>query len=245
MAGDCHTERAARGASHRRAPGGVAVFCQKPWAGSAAETEQVLTAARYADRLLGVDLSYRFMTGAERIREQSGAGELGEIYALEMAFHNAYGPDKAWFYDRKLSGGGCVMDLGIHLVDLALWALDFPPVANVTSRLFAQGQPWRGKSDRVEDYATARLDLQTGARVQLACSWKLPAGRDAVIQAAVYGTKGGAALANVNGSFYEFAADRFRGTAREPLSAGLEDWGGRAAVAWRINWRPTAGSIPP
>src|SRR5581483_11998218 len=97
------------------------------------------TAARKADRLLGVDLSYRFISQAKAIRDLVRQGELGEVFAAELMFHNAYGPDKDWFYERALSGGGCVIDLGIHLIDLALWNLNFPKVTNVASRLFAQG----------------------------------------------------------------------------------------------------------
>ena len=54
---------------------------------------------------------------------------------------------------------------------------------------------------------------------ELACSWNLPAGQDAVIAASFYGTAGGAELRNVDGSFYDFVAERFRGTARETLAA--------------------------
>jgi hypothetical protein len=53
-----------------------------------------------------------------------------------------------------------------------------------------------------------------------------------VISAAFYGTEGGAALRNVDGSFYDFTADRFRGTARESLTVPPDEWGGRAAVDW-------------
>lgn len=211
---------------------GIAVFCQKPLGRTAAETRKVIDAARQADRLLGVDLSYRFISAIERVRELIQAGDLGQVYAVEMLFHNAYGPDKPWFYDRRLSGGGCVIDLGIHLVDLALWMLGFPRVQNVTSRLMTQGKPWNHQSDAVEDYASARLDLESGASINLTCSWRLPAGCDAVISGAFYGTSGGAGFHNVNGSFYEFAAARFRGTLREPLPSVSEEWGGRAAVAW-------------
>jgi predicted dehydrogenase len=84
----------------------------------------------------------------------------------------------------------------------------------------------------VEDYATVRLDLATGAAVQLACSWRLPAGCDAVIGASFYGTAGGAALRNVDGSFYHFAAERLHGTSRETLATPPDDWGGRAAADW-------------
>ena len=211
---------------------GIAVFCQKPLARTAAETRRVVDAARAADRLLAVDLSYRFTTGMQKIRELVAGGELGTVYAVDLVFHNAYGPDKPWFFDPKLSGGGCVIDLGIHLVDLALWALDFPQVVDATSRLYAKGSPIDSIESRVEDYAVARLDLDTGTSVQLTCSWNVSAGRDAVIGAAFYGSAGGAAFTNVNGSFYDFTAARHRGTAREVLAEPPDEWGGRAAVDW-------------
>jgi predicted dehydrogenase len=211
---------------------GAAVFCQKPLGRTAAEARAVVDAARAADRLLAVDLSYRFTEGMRRIREVVRSGELGRIYAVDFVFHNAYGPDKPWFYDPVLAGGGCVMDLGVHLVDLALWVLDFPEVPGVSAKLFAGGEPLGGRPDRVEDYAVASLELATGAAVQLACSWRLQAGCDAIISAAFYGTGGGAALRNVNGSFYDFTAERYRGTARETLSVPPDAWGGRAAADW-------------
>lgn len=211
---------------------GVAVFCQKPLGRTAAETSEVVEAACRADRLLGVDLSYRFVEGARRIRGLVQAGELGPVYATDLVFHNAYGPDKPWFYDPALSGGGCVIDLGIHLVDLALWVLEGAKVLRVASHLFAQGKPLGPASSIVEDFALAELELDTGALVRLACSWNLPAGCDAVIQASFFGSAGGAMLSNVDGSFYDFVADRYRGTARERLSAPPDDWGGRAIVEW-------------
>jgi predicted dehydrogenase len=151
---------------------------------------------------------------------------------VDLTFHNAYGPDKAWFRDPALSGGGCVMDLGVHLVDLALWALDFPAVEGVAAHLSAGGARLGPRPDRVEDHAVATLELAGGAVVRLACSWHLHAGRDAVIEAAFYGTEGGAALRNLDGSFYDFRAERHRGTAQEELSAPPDAWGGRAAVDW-------------
>jgi predicted dehydrogenase len=209
---------------------GAAVFCQKPLGRTAQEARAVVEAARDADRLLAVDLSYRFTEGMRRIRELLAGGELGQVYAVDLVFHNAYGPDKAWFYDPASSGGGCVMDLGVHLVDLALWALDFPEVESVSSDLLSGGKPLR--EGQVEDYAAANLRLGNGASVRLACSWRLPAGREAAISAAFYGTGGGAALRNVGGSFYDFVAERYRGTATEALASPPDAWGGRAAADW-------------
>jgi predicted dehydrogenase len=216
---------------------GLPVFCQKPLARTAAETKRVVDAARANDLLLGVDLSYRHTAAMRCIREVVASGALGAIYATDLVFHNAYGPVKAWFFDPAQSGGGCVVDLGIHLVDLALWTLGFPVVRSATSRLFAKGQPLQPPVRVCEDYATARLDLDSDATIQLSCSWNLSAGQDAVISASFYGTEGGAALRNVNGSFYNFVGERYRGTTTTSLAAPPDDWGGRAAVAWATRLR--------
>lgn len=213
---------------------GVAVFCQKPLGRTAGEVRAVVDAARRADRLLAIDLSYRFTEGMRRIRDVVGSGAIGRVYAADLVFHNAYGPDKPWFYDPVRAGGGCVIDLGVHLVDQALWVLDFPAVSDVSAKLLVGGAPLGPHPDQVEDYAVATLSLSTGAVVRLACSWRLQAGCDAVIGAAFYGTEGGAALRNVNGSFYDFVAERFRGTARETLAAPPDPWGGRAAADWAL-----------
>jgi predicted dehydrogenase len=218
--------------SIRALEGGAAVFCQKPLGRTADEARRVVDAARAADRLLCADFSYRFTGGMRAIRERVRAGELGEVFAVDLVFHNAYGPDKPWFYDPALSGGGCVMDLGVHLVDLALWTLGWPAVESVGSRLYREGALLPPSPGVCEDYATAMLGLEGGTSVGLTCSWRVSAGRDAVIEAAFYGTGGGAALKNVGGSFYDFTAELYHGTARETLASPPDAWGGRAAADW-------------
>lgn len=211
---------------------GISVFCQKPLGRNETETRRAIDAAQRADRLLKVDLSYRFMAGVQHIARLIRSGELGDIYSVELTFHNAYGPDKAWFYNPKLSGGGCLIDLGVHLVDLGLWMLGFPEVEKVSGRLFHKGLRFAGRAVEVEDFATAAIDLETGSRMNVVCSWNANAGRDAVIEASFYGTRGGAKVRNVNGSFYDFVAERFTGTRCELLSAPPDNWGGRATLDW-------------
>lgn len=211
---------------------GVAVFCQRPLARTAAETRAVIDAARAADRLLGVDLSYRYTEAMRVLRSVVQAGELGEVYAVDVVFHTAHGPDRSWARDPRLAGGGCVIDVGIQMVDLALWTLGFPRVTRVTSRLYARGEPITAVSDVVEDYATALLELDTGATIRLACSWNLPVGQDAIIEASFYGTEGGGSFRNVKGSIHDFTAELYRGTHRHTLATPPDDWGGRAAVEW-------------
>lgn len=209
---------------------GVAVCCQKPLARSEAETVAVVKAAREADRLLAVDFSYRFTAAAQALRTAIADGALGQLVGAELVFHNAYGPDKGWYRTRALAGGGCVMDLGVHLLDLLTWLTGAPVTAVTSSALFSSGQPWDGV--QVEDFAQCQLALDHGATATLACSWWLPAGCDAVIGVTLYGTSGGLRLRNVGGSFYDFTAERLVGTRQETLTQPPDAWGGRAVVDW-------------
>jgi predicted dehydrogenase len=213
---------------------GVAVFCQKPLGRSAREVNAIIDAARDADRLLGVDFSYRFTAGVQAIRDLVRGGDLGDIRAIDLTFHNAYGPGKPWFYDRQLSGGGCLIDLGVHLIDLALWVLDFPEVSDVSGHLLADGKLLGANPQQVEDYAVASFRLGAGTIVRIACSWQLHAGQEAVISAAFYGAQGGAELRNVGGSFYDFTAKRFSGTSSETLVSPPDEWGVRAVQDWAL-----------
>jgi predicted dehydrogenase len=209
---------------------GAAVFCQKPLGRNAAEVEAVLEAAERSDRLLAVDLSYRFTAAMQAIRERVRAGDLGQPFAADLTFHNAYGPGAGWFWEPTLSGGGCLIDLGVHLVDLALWMFDFPEAIDVRAVLLRDGCPVQ--PDQVENYAAGEITLENGVHVRIACSWNLNAGQDAVIEASFYGPSGGAQMRNEAGSFFNFSADLLRGRERQPIARPPDDWGGRAAADW-------------
>jgi predicted dehydrogenase len=211
---------------------GVAVFCQKPLARTEIEARQVIAAARDSDRPLGVDYSYRYLNGMAQVRQGIQQGAIGKVFAAELTFHNAYGPDKAWFRDLRQSGGGCLTDLGTHLLDLALWCMDEPGVQQLQSRLFAHGRRLTPPLDQVEDYAALDIDLDNGAHLTATCSWNLHAGCDVVIGARFFGTDGAFALRNVNGSYFDFVVERMNGTRRETLATYPDDWGGRALQHW-------------
>jgi len=214
---------------------GIAVFCQKPLGRNAFETRKIVDAARAADRLLGVDLSYRAIPAMVAVSDLVESGELGKVFAVDAKFHNGYGPDKAWFRDFSLSGGGCVLDLGSHLLDLALRPLGSPRVTRVQSSLFANGNLLAQGSEAVEDYGVATIETEDGTVINLSCCWNLNIGRDAEIEIAFYGTRGGAKLRNVDGSFYDFVGERFSGTKTERLSNPADtewQWGGLATLEW-------------
>jgi predicted dehydrogenase len=204
---------------------GLAVFCQKPLARDAEETRRVLAAARAADRLLGVDLSYRHVEALRAARRAVEAGEIGRLHSLDLAFHNAYGPDKPWFTDAKLAGGGCLIDLGTHLVDLALWLTGAEEVAVETARTLSL------HGHEVEDQASAELTLGE-VRAHLACSWFQPAGGECAFECTAWGGEGAVSVRNVGGSFYDFRAELWRGTSSETLVEPPDAWSGRAIAAW-------------
>lgn len=210
---------------------GKAVFCQKPLGVNRLETAEVVEAARVHNVLLGVDFSYRHTQAMQQIKKAIHSGALGEIYAVNLTFHNAYGPDKAWYYNPELAGGGCLIDLGIHLADLVFWILGEMEVTEVSSRLFHKGKPLHDGS-QVEDYASAQFVLGDKTAVQLSCSWNLPVGKNAIIEARFYGEDGSATFRNVDGSFYDFVAEKHTGTTTQTLAAPPDEWGGRAAVEW-------------
>lgn len=216
---------------------GLAVFCQKPLARDAAETRRVLEAARAADRLLAVDLSYRHVAALRAAHQQVTSGAIGELHTIDLVFHNAYGPDKPWFTDPELAGGGCLIDLGTHLVDLALWLADssVPSGRPATERNnnidIETARTLSLHGHAIEDHATAELALGE-VRARLACSWFTSAGQDCVFECTAWGSEGAVSVRNVGGSFYDFRAELWHGTASETLVEPPDEWGGRAIAAW-------------
>jgi predicted dehydrogenase len=211
---------------------GAAVFCQKPLARTAAETRALIDAAERADRLLEVDLCYRQTRAARALRDALHRNQIGTVHAVDMVFHNAYGPDKPWFLRRSQSGGGCLIDLGTHVLDLALWLTGAASLTVDAAHLTRGGEPVDPSGEEVEDFALAQLHTDAGVAVRVACSWFLSAGRDCVFEATAYGTAGAVTMRNVDGSFYDFAADRHHGTTRSSLVVGPDEWGARAIRGW-------------
>ena len=125
---------------------------------------------------------YRHTEAARRVRELVADGALGDVLAVDLVFHNAYGPDKAWFSDPALAGGGCVLDLGVHLVDLALWTLGGPGVRDRCARPRLRGRhvsrttPQRSSSSR-RGARAARVLVAAARRPRLRDRGELP--RDA------------------------------------------------------------------
>ncbi|MEA2693735.1 MAG: hypothetical protein QOJ16_3122 [Acidobacteriota bacterium] len=220
---------------------GLAVFCQKPLALSGRETRRLLDSARAADRLLGIDYTYRTLASAVELRRLVREGALGRVFSVDTVFHNGYGPDKPWCFDPALAGGGALLDLGVHLLDLAFWLLEARHVSAVSGAVFKEGRPLPPREGQegpiaIDDFATARIDFEAGsgerAAGSVAVSWNAHAGRDCLFSVRLFGTAGGAELRNVGGSFYDFELARFSGRSEEVVARDSGESLGRGIVAW-------------
>ncbi len=208
------------------------VFCQKPLARTKEEYQYIINKAKIKNKVLWVDMSYRYTNAMQKIKSLVDKNMIGNVYAIDAIFHNAYGPDKSWFYDPKQSGGGCVIDLGIHLIDLALWISDFPKIDSIKSTLYSKGKRIVKYNEIVEDYACSSMTFTNGVNANIACSWNLSAGCDAVISFTIYGTEGGLSMRNHNGSFYEFDTYHFKSRDVSTICNEEGAWGGKAITDW-------------
>ncbi|ODS86662.1 MAG: hypothetical protein ABS46_00770 [Cytophagaceae bacterium SCN 52-12] len=210
---------------------GIPVFCQKPLGRNTGETSSIIEMAQSRNLLLGIDFTYRYACFSS-LKPLLESGEIGKPVAIEMCFHNAYGPDKNWFYHRSSAGGGCVIDLGIHLIDMMLWLLDYPGVEVIASMMSSKGKPLTAEGQEVEDFALALLCAGGNLPVSLTCSWHSSPGAGADFSFHLHGTLGALSFRNKGGSFYDFEAVRLHGDKTIPVSEETGIWGGSAIAHW-------------
>lgn len=174
---------------------GKQVLVQKPLATSPADARQAIDLAAATRRILFVDYSYRLLETAARARE--ALPEIGEVRSVQAAFHNAGGPraGRDWFFDPRLSGGGALVDLGVHMLDLVFWLIQ--PRAIRLDRAAVERRPGFEVEHR------ARLDLHLDQTpLELAVSW---GSQDVTeIRVDVVGTQGTLRWTNVDSSFAHF-----------------------------------------
>lgn len=150
------------------------VLCEKPLALRAEGVRRVLAEPGAVGRLM-VGMNQRFRPDAAALRQFVTGGELGDVYYLKAGWlnrRNARPRVRTWRERRETAGGGAFMDLGVQMLDLALWVLDNPTPRRVSAMLHV------APGDEVEDAAVAMLRLDDGRVVNLEVSWNLRAARD-------------------------------------------------------------------
>jgi predicted dehydrogenase len=182
---------------------GAHVLCEKPLATSVAEARGMFDSARRGGKHLMAAQSFRFSAPAQAIKRAVESGDLGQIYYGEAIAMRRMGiPTWGTFHQRALSAGGCLLDIGVHMLDQTLWLMGNPTparVSAVTERRFGQrpeiaaawGNAWDPQRFDVEDFATAFVRFQDGSSLVLSASWAAHIARSRFASVLV-GTEGGA-----------------------------------------------------
>lgn len=166
---------------------GLHVFCEKPDAISVEEAEKMKAAAEKYNRRLMVMRNNRYRATAKYLKQYIEDGKMGEIYCGRCGWQRRRGvPGKGgWFTTKAQSGGGPLIDLGVHMIDLSIWLMGNPtPVAvsGCTYRKFADSNVsdsvhsafGTAKEDGifdVEDLAMGFIKFDNGACLQIEFSW--------------------------------------------------------------------------
>lgn len=188
---------------------GKHVVLDKPFAMNLQEAQAVAAAAEKAGRIFFLGMNQRFRGDSQKIRSLVTQGVLGEVYHAKAFWFRRSGIPRlgTWFGNKEVAGGGALLDIGVHLLDLCLYAMDnFEPVSvsGATYTKFGHrglGEGGWGKSDRdpemvfdVDDFASAQIRMANGATVTLDVSWACHAEDGNRMDVHLYGTEGGASL---------------------------------------------------
>ena len=176
---------------------GKHVLCEKPPARSAQEAKAMAAAATENGKILMYALVQRFDGNSQKLKQLVKAGELGDVYFGKAAYVRRRGipiGKEGWFVDRERSGGGALIDIGVHALDCIWWLMDSPRPVEVMGRSyghFGHLVPDDVKYD-VDDGTFAQILFENGATIILETTWALNLPGDNYIKIA--GTKAGATL---------------------------------------------------
>jgi predicted dehydrogenase len=199
---------------------GKHVFCEKPDAINAAEAQKMADAAARSGKLLMTMRNNRFSPASQYLKRYIEEGLMGEIYTGRCGWLRRRGiPGKGgWFTNKSMSGGGPLIDLGVHFIDLAMWLMGNPrPVAvsGATYAKFADYEPNRPEKRHVdkkgkgvydvEDLAVGFIRFENGASLQLEFSWASNV-EDSESFVELRGTKAGSSIRKGQLSIFSEAA---------------------------------------
>jgi predicted dehydrogenase len=189
---------------------GKNVLCEKPFAVTAEETEEVIKEAEKSGKILLENLSLRYDLTHRIIQRYVQEEKLGRVYYAKCSYLRRKGHPGigGWFTNKKESGGGCLIDIGIHMLDLAMCSLGQPKPVSVTASTYdyliprATDGGWPpfdtrindsfNKKVDIEDLATAFIKFNNGSTLLLEAGW---AGySETGVKVSLFGTKAGVEL---------------------------------------------------
>ena len=180
---------------------GKHVICEKPMAATLEQAEELALEAKKSDRIFMMAFNNRYRGDTQLLKKYIESGDLGDMYYGKTGWVRRHGAPGAggWFTTKKLSGGGPMIDLGVHALDLTWWLMGKPkPVEAAGSSFFHLGEKElknkgaKGTFD-VEDGAVAHVRFDNGASIMLEVSWILHSPTEGFF-CSVMGSEGGASV---------------------------------------------------
>jgi predicted dehydrogenase len=186
---------------------GKHVMCEKPMAHTSADAEKMLNAWKKSGKHFTIGYQTRFRPEVQALYKACRAGELGEIYyAKAHALRRRAVPTWGVFCDKAKQGGGPLIDIGTHALDLTLWLMNnYKPISVSGSVFYKLGGieeaasanmfgPWDTKTYDIEDSAFGLIKFEGGAAIYLESSWALNIREAFEASTTLCGTKAGAEL---------------------------------------------------
>ena len=165
---------------------GKHVLCEKPMAATTTDAEAMVTAWKKSGKKFTIGYQNRFRPEVQVLKKACEAGELGEIYyAKAHAIRRRAVPTWGVFPNKTLQGGGPLIDIGTHALDITLWMMDnYEPVSVTGSVFYKLGSlqqategnmfgPWDPKTYEVEDSAFGMVRMKNGAAINIEASWAI------------------------------------------------------------------------
>lgn len=187
---------------------GKHVLLDKPFALDLDQALQVAAAARASSATFLLGMNQRYRSESQTIAQLARDGLFGDIYHAKAFWLRRQGIPKlgTWFGSKELAGGGCLLDIGVHMLDLCLFVMDKWDPVSVSGTTYTRfgnrglGEGSWGKSERagipfdVDDFATALIRLADGSTVNLDVSWACHAESGSRNDVHIYGDEAGASL---------------------------------------------------
>lgn len=191
---------------------GKHVLCEKPMAMSVEEAHQMLSVSEETGKILMLGFNNRFRSDVQRLRKLIQGGELGDIYYAKTGYVRRRGTPFGWFTVKNESGGGPVIDIGVHVIDMTRYLMGNPRPISVMAATYQKFRRYElmdstawcssdvrdgyrtGEEFDVEDLATAMIRFENGATMTVDVSWAANIGVRDQIYSHLYGVKAGAQL---------------------------------------------------
>ncbi|GLI08781.1 oxidoreductase [Paenibacillus tyrfis] len=184
---------------------GKHVLCEKPLCTTVDKALEVEAAVRRSGKLLQVGFVRRYGTNTKVLKKFIDAGELGEIYYAKASYLRRLGNPGGWFSDIERSGGGPLLDIGVHVIDLCWYLMGRPKVKSVTGNTYKklgnrsnvqnlsyyQAADFDASKNTVEDMANALIRFENGASLMVDVSFTLHA-KSNEVAVKIFGERGGA-----------------------------------------------------